>query len=249
MHRSRPGRAALLYICKLLSAPHQRAAARSTCGAVNSSTAQACPHRSHALPFSRPPPLRRLSPDDFSRYSPHDVGQCSWGNFQLRTRNSSTPFRPYSSTANAHKHGTVRIRTLWSQKALSDGRLHLPFSSPNRHRRVEPGYAGSIQDYWGPEPRWRYSLTPRRAFVRHVCREMSRKNHRHLIDNAGRPPGSRICRSHMAQTRPARFHRWIQVRHSGSGQRAGGQAPTGRGALNQKCRQGVRIGCRASTFE
>jgi hypothetical protein len=39
MHRSRPARAALLYFCRLLSAPHRCAAAWSSCGAVHTATA------------------------------------------------------------------------------------------------------------------------------------------------------------------------------------------------------------------
>jgi hypothetical protein len=42
MNRSRPARAALLHLCRLLSAPHRCAAARSSCGAVNTATARAC---------------------------------------------------------------------------------------------------------------------------------------------------------------------------------------------------------------
>jgi hypothetical protein len=42
IHRSRPVRAALIYLCRLLSAPHRCAAARSSCGAVNTATSRAC---------------------------------------------------------------------------------------------------------------------------------------------------------------------------------------------------------------
>jgi hypothetical protein len=46
MHRSRPARAALIYLCRLLSAPHRCAAARSyavsSCGVANTATARAC---------------------------------------------------------------------------------------------------------------------------------------------------------------------------------------------------------------
>jgi hypothetical protein len=43
MHRSRPARAALLCLCRLLSAPQRCAAARPSCGAVNTATARALP--------------------------------------------------------------------------------------------------------------------------------------------------------------------------------------------------------------